>query len=65
MLQFFFDLENGEPDLSNVKTKTLENILENYYNRRGYVFKESLSRFFRAQQVLKNAKGKAATNGFV
>lgn len=65
MLQFFFDLENGDFTLSSFKAKTLENILEDYYNRKGHVFKESLSRFFRAQNVLKNAKRKAVADGFV
>ena len=64
MLRFFFLMENNELDLSNFKAKTLENILEKYYDREGRVFERSLYHFSRIQQVLVKTKGRTA-NGFI
>jgi len=58
MLQFFFNMENGDLDLANFKAKTLENILERYYQGTWKnSFEYNLRIFYLSRENLKNLKG--------
>lgn len=65
MLRFFFLMENGELDLSSFKEKTLENILERYYNRESHIFEKSIRQFSRIQKSLTITKGRVNVNEFI
>jgi len=51
MFLFFVAMARGELGLSSFKVKTLEKILDTYYEGKGHVFEKKLRSFARVDQV--------------
>lgn len=58
MLQFFFNMENGNLNLASFKVKTLENILKKYYQDTWYnSFVRNMQIFYMIKEKLKELEG--------